>query len=365
MIVSYCRNVTRNRMKAICCPWMGVCLAVMFMCCLPLRTEAVVQTEDLIFTSGPQQMIFTIPTRKPVSEIHTHFVESGEQVILVLPDIEPDLPALEYQRFDDEWIKGYGLKQRNHRYYWQFEKRRQQVPLKKYLSVQAAGRRIVISIMKPYRAVSVGDNSEKVANLSSPGEHKLSESSAKMARINALLAGKESSGNIEKVVAPKSAGLLYPGMRMFASLAALVALILIGYRPVKKMLQKSGNAPDNSLVRILQTIPIGMKRQIMFLDVADEVLVVGLSGDQMTMLTRISDPEKLESLRLLRHSGSAKKSFLSSLRSLSGGDRLISPGADSEPPAGPGNMPAAAEQGDPYGEVVAQIKQRLQGLNRL
>jgi hypothetical protein len=131
------------------------------------------------------------------------------------------------------------------------------------------------------------------------------------------------------------------------------------------MLQKSGNAPDNSLVRILQTIPIGMKRQIMFLDVADEVLVVGLSGDQMTMLTRISDPEKLESLRLLRHSGSAKKSFLSSLRSFSGGDRLVSRDADSEPPAGPGNMPAAADQGDPYGEVVAQIKQRLQGLNRL
>jgi len=365
MAAFFCRDIAVNMEKLRCRSWMVICLAVMFLCCLPLRSEAVVQTEDLIFTAGPQQMIFTIPTKKPVPEIHTHFVESAGQVILMLPDIEPDLPVLVYQSFDDEWIKGYGLKHRDHQYYWQFEKRRQQVPLKKYLSVQAAGRKIIIAIMKPYRAVSMGENREKVAALSISEEDKLGESSEKVARINALLAGKKSLGSIEKVAAPKSAGLLYSGMRMFAVLAALIALILIGYRPVKKMLQKSGNAPDNSLVRILQTIPIGMKRQIMFLDVADEVLVVGLSGDQMTMLTRISDPEKLESLRLLRHSGSGKKPFLSSLRSFSGAARLVSRDADSEPPTGKGNMPAAEAQKDPYGEVVDQIKQRLQGLNRL
>ncbi len=363
-----CQDIAVKMVKAGCCSWLVVCLAVVFLGCLSLRSEAGVRTEDLVFTSGPQQMIFTIPTKKPVPEIHAHVIESAGQVMVPLPDIEPDLPALVYQSFDDEWIKGYGLKHRDHQYYWQFEKRGQQVPLKKYLSVQAAGRRIIISIMKPYRAASAASmdkNRVETTARSIAAEDKLSESSEKMARINALLAGKKELGSIEKVAAPKSAGLLYPGMRMFASLAALIALILIGYRPVKKMLQKSGNAPDDSLVRILQTIPIGMKRQIMFLDVADEVLVVGLSGDQMTMLTRISDPEKLESLRLLRHAGSGKGSFLSSLRSFSGGSTLISRKTGGEPPTESENAAADMNHEDPYGEVVAQIKQRLQGLNRL
>jgi len=362
MTAAYGQIFSRTTMRESCCWWM-VCLTVLVLCCLlPPRLEAVVQTEDLIFTAGPQQMIFTIPTRQPVPEIHPYFIESADHVVLSLPDIEPDFPALVYQSFDDEWVSGYGLKHRDNKFYWQFEKRQESIPLKKYLSVQTAGRRIIVSIMKPYRAVSLNSTPETHPDQSITEAEKLTDSSAKMARINALLAGEDSLKKIEKVAAPKSAGLLYPGMRIFASLAALIALILISYRPVKKILQKAGKVQDDSLVRIIQTVPIGMKRQIMFLDVADEVLVVGLSGDQMTMLTRITEPERLESLRLLHSPESGKKSFISSLRSFSS-SKLNSRETAAEPQAGQENTGMA--QQDPYGEVVAQIKQRLQGLNRL
>ncbi|MCK4378640.1 MAG: hypothetical protein KAW01_04820, partial [Deltaproteobacteria bacterium] len=281
MTTAYGQIFSRTTMRESYYWWWMVCLTVLVLCCLlPPRLEAAVQTEDLIFTAGPQQMIFTIPTRQPVPEIHTHFIESADHVVLSLPDIEPDFPALVYQSFDDEWVSGYGLKYRDNKFYWQFEKRQESIQLKKYLSVQTAGRRIIVSIMKPYRAVSLNATPEIYPDQSITEAEKLTDSSAKMARINALLAGKDSLKKIEKIAAPESAGLLYPGMRIFASLAALIALILISYRPVKKMLQKAGKVPDDSLVRIIQTVPIGMKRQIMFLDVADEVLVVGLSGDQ-------------------------------------------------------------------------------------
>lgn len=363
MTISCWQTFSKITMRESYCSWM-VCLTVLLFCCLfSPRLEAAVQKEDLIFTSGPQQMIFTIPIRQPVPEIQPHFIESANQVILSLPDIEPDFPALVYQRFDDEWVSGYGLKHRNNKFYWQFEKRQESILLKKYLAVQTAGRRIIISIMKPYRAVSLSATPEIYPDQSKRETEKLTDNSAKMERINSLLAGKESPGNVEKIAVPESAGLLYPGIRIFASLAALIALILISYRPVKKMLQKTGNAPDGSLVRILQTIPIGMKRQIMFLDVADEVLVVGLSGDQMTMLTRITEPEKLESLRLLHSPESGKKSFISSLRSFSSSSKLMSRETADELQAGQENT--GKSQPDPYGEVVAQIKQRLQGLNRL
>ena len=343
--------------------WMIIHVAVFVLCCLlPLRLDAAVKTEDLIFTSDPQQMIFTIPIRQPVPEIHTHFIESAEHVVLSLPDIEPDFPAPVYQSFDDEWISGYGLKHRDHKFYWQFEKRQGSIPLKKYLAVQTVGKKIIISIMKPYHAVSLNLVPKITADQSVAEAEKLATSSAKMARINALLEGKDNLKKTEKIAVPESSGLLYPGMRMFASLAALIALILISYRPVKKMLQKTGNVPDGGLVRILQTIPIGMKRQIMFLDVVDEVLVIGLSGDQMTMLTRITEPEKLESLRLLQGPEGGKKSFISSLRSFSSSKLMFRETAsDSQP----GEKNSGAVHQDPYGEVVAQIKQRLQGLNRL
>ncbi|NIA19143.1 MAG: hypothetical protein GWP07_01710 [Xanthomonadaceae bacterium] len=363
MTAGYGQTFSRMMMGVLHRSWMIIHIAVFILCCLlPLRLDAAVQTEDLIFTAGPQQMIFTIHTRQPVPEIQTHFIESADHVILSLPDIEPDFPALVYQSFDDEWVSGYGLKLRDDKFYWQFEKRQESIPLKKYLAVQTTGRRIIISIMKPYHEVSQNLTPKITADQSVAEAENLATSSAKMARINALLEGEDSLNKTEKIAAPESAGLLYPGMRMFASLAALIALILISYRPVKKMLQKTGNAPDGGLVKILQTIPIGMKRQIMFLDVADEVLVIGLSGDQMTMLTRITEPEKLESLRLLQCPEGGKKSFISSLRSFSG-SKLMSRETASESQPGEGN--AGLVHQDPYGEVVAQIKQRLQGLNRL
>lgn len=352
----------KSEITALCRMWMVFCLSVFLYCCLlPLQLEAAVQMEDLVYTSGPQQMIFTIPIRQAVPEIRTHFIESAVHVTLPLPDIEPDLTSLVYQSFDDEWVSGYGLKRHENQYYWQFEKRQENIPLKKFLSVQTAGRRIIISIMKPYREASLNSITESNPDQSKKETEKLTDNSAKMNRINSLLADKGNLGSVEKVAAPESAGLLYPGMRIFAFLAALIALILISYRPLKKMLQKVGNSPDGSLVRVIQTIPIGMKRQVMFLDVADEVLVVGLSGDQMTMLTRITEPNKLESLRLLQ-SPEGAKSFMSSLRSFNS-RRLVSREDADAPQAGSENSGVA--QQDPYGEVVAQIKQRLQGLNRI
>lgn len=363
MIAGYGQPFSRIMMALWSRSRIAIPVAVFVLSCLiPLRVEAAVQTEDLIFTAGPQKMIFTIPTRQKVPEIHTHFIESADQVILSLPDIEPDIPAPGYQSFDDEWVSGYGLKQRDNKFYWQFGKRQADISLKKYLAVQTAGRRIIISIMKPYREASLNLIPKIHPGQLLPEAEKQTDSSAKMARINALLGGESNQGKSEKIAEPKSAGLLYPGMRMFASLAALIALILISYRPLKKILQKTGNVPDGSLVRVIQTVPIGMKRQIMFLDVVDEVLVVGLSGDQMTMLTRITEPEKLESLRLLQGQKNGKKSFISSLRSFSSGKLTSGTGVD-EPKHGQEDMGMA--QPDPYGEVVAQIKQRLQGLNRL
>lgn len=360
-----CWQAFSRTMTRLLSPLRVGCVVIFLFCCLlPFSTEAAVQTEDLMFTAGPQQMIFTLPTREDVPEIRARFIESADRVTLPLPDIELDLPALVYQRFDDEWISGYGLKHRDNRYYWQFEKRRDDVPLKKYLAVQTASRRIIISIMKPYRAVSLNAAPKMHGDTAKKEAEKLNDNSVKMARINALLAGKDSLKKIEKVAVPERAGLLYSGMRIFASLAALIALILISYRPVKKILKKTGKVADDSLVKIIQTVPIGMKRHIMFLDVADEVLVVGLSGDRMTMLTKIDEPEKIEALRLRQCPGGEKKSFISSLRSFSGGNKLIArETAAKEPQAG--QKTAEMSPTDPYGEVVAQIKQRLQGLNRL
>ena len=82
--------------------------------------------------------------------------------------------------------------------------------------------------------------------------------------------------------------------RLFGSLAIVLGLIVITAFVLKRMLANSRHTPARSagkLVQVIQTFPLDGKRQIYLVKVAGRVLVVGGSGDNLSLLTDLPEDE--------------------------------------------------------------------------
>jgi flagellar protein FliO/FliZ len=90
-------------------------------------------------------------------------------------------------------------------------------------------------------------------------------------------------------------------LKMVFALALVLGLMIGAMYLVKKILSSTTPAMDRgSLIRILSSRYLGPKNSILVVDVAGEILVLGVSNSQMTMLTTISDREALEKLRTIK-----------------------------------------------------------------
>ncbi len=82
--------------------------------------------------------------------------------------------------------------------------------------------------------------------------------------------------------------------RLFGSLAIVLGLIVITAFVLKRMLVDSKHTPTRGagkLVQVIQTFPLGGKRRIYLVKVASRVLVVGGSGDNLSLLTELPEDE--------------------------------------------------------------------------
>jgi len=78
-------------------------------------------------------------------------------------------------------------------------------------------------------------------------------------------------------------------------------VMLAGLWAVRKLMKKTGTGVDDGQkIRVLSTRYLGPKSSIMLLDVLGRVIVVGVTGTQISMLTTITDEESLERLRSSR-----------------------------------------------------------------
>lgn len=104
--------------------------------------------------------------------------------------------------------------------------------------------------------------------------------------------------NYEEPKAPEAPSMSGMVIKMISSLALVLALVFALSWIAKRYMGKFGGAfGGSSVVKILATGSIGMKKQIAVVDVAGEVIVVGISGDNITMLTTIEDQETADRLK--------------------------------------------------------------------
>lgn len=91
--------------------------------------------------------------------------------------------------------------------------------------------------------------------------------------------------------------LTHEAFKMAGALAVVVILLLAGLAWVRRTF---GEIPGNGgepLMRVLGGLRVGTGKQIMLVDVAGEVLVLGTTAKDMTLLTTITDEERTTRMR--------------------------------------------------------------------
>ena len=107
-------------------------------------------------------------------------------------------------------------------------------------------------------------------------------------------------------------------IKMIASLALVLAGILATYWVVKRfVLKRGGGFGGRNLIRILATGYLGQKKNITLVEVAGEVLVIGITNNNISLLTKIEDKEKIEEIHSTHGLNSSGHSFEHQLKKVS------------------------------------------------
>jgi flagellar protein FliO/FliZ len=113
--------------------------------------------------------------------------------------------------------------------------------------------------------------------------------------------------NYKDPTIPEPPSLLASGWKMFYTLAIVLALMfLIVYVFKKVVLKNSVLGGNDKLIKVLSTGFLGPKKTIALVEVAGEVLVLGISDDNISLLTQIHDDERIEKIRAVNTGGIGK-----------------------------------------------------------
>ncbi|OGW28121.1 MAG: flagellar biosynthetic protein FliO [Nitrospinae bacterium RIFCSPLOWO2_12_FULL_47_7] len=99
-------------------------------------------------------------------------------------------------------------------------------------------------------------------------------------------------------VAPEPPSLMASGWKMLYTLALVLALMFFIFYIFKKVVLKNSALGGNDrLVKVLSTGYLGPKKTVALVDVAGEVLVLGISDGNISLLTQIHDEERIDRIR--------------------------------------------------------------------
>ena len=87
---------------------------------------------------------------------------------------------------------------------------------------------------------------------------------------------------------------------------------------MKKILSKNTRVfGGGNLIRTLATSYVGPRKAVSIVDVAGEVLVLGISNNEVSLLTKIKDPARVEAIKSVCGRNSPLRSFEDHLKRVS------------------------------------------------
>lgn len=93
--------------------------------------------------------------------------------------------------------------------------------------------------------------------------------------------------------------LTHEALKMAGALALVVFVLLAGLAWVRRTFGESLGKDGEPIMRVLGGLRVGTGKQIMLVDVAGEVLVLGTTAREMMLLTKITDEKRVNQVRLL------------------------------------------------------------------
>jgi len=110
--------------------------------------------------------------------------------------------------------------------------------------------------------------------------------------------------------------LISTSLKMLIVLAVLVGGLLITFYYTKRKIGKQIGGSKGKLIRVLGNTYIGVKKQISLVEIPGAVLVLGLSGDNISLLAKIDDDNILGNIKSFEES-KGLPSFSDQLQKLS------------------------------------------------
>ena len=161
----------------------------------------------------------------------------------------------------------------------------------------------------------------KKAALADPGKDKKDQK-----KPETKITTKENTGFSLKDSRPtgKPMEIIPSGMKMISMFALVLGLMFLTFFGFKKyVLKNTAFGGGNKLVNVLGTWFLGPKKNIALVEVAGEVLVLGISNENITLLSSVTNEEKIEEIKNAGGKGNNRVG-LNADRSESGSDRARS-----------------------------------------
>jgi flagellar protein FliO/FliZ len=85
-------------------------------------------------------------------------------------------------------------------------------------------------------------------------------------------------------------------LQMLTALAIVVGGLLVAFYLMKRFLKRDAGGSSQALIRVVANQYIGAKKNIALVEVPGTVLVVGITSDRISLLTKIEDQSVLDGI---------------------------------------------------------------------
>ncbi len=91
--------------------------------------------------------------------------------------------------------------------------------------------------------------------------------------------------------------MLASALKMVAALALVLAGLGVFFYFSKRVMRKSIGGRGGKMIRVLASQYIGLKKNISLVEIPGAILVLGIAGDSIRLLTKIEDPTILDQIQ--------------------------------------------------------------------
>lgn len=103
-------------------------------------------------------------------------------------------------------------------------------------------------------------------------------------------------------------------IKMIFSLGLVLALVWGLYRLAKKKIPMINGGGKGQLIQVVENHSLGVKKNIAMVKVPGSVLILGIGGDRVGLLTQIDDPAVIQKIEAAQSSPGTVMSFKEQLR---------------------------------------------------